>query len=155
MESVLHILDELPLLTPDQRMYVSDDGVFRIDSYYMGCVGRSVLNLVVGGYNRTTIVRSLQTFLRKVLDTATDAAYSLNTPYVIGNFRTYGLESGQTKENRGYLQKLSTDLEKVRVLIGTLTRIYITDKAICRQLNACSADISTIQEIVSPWKVIR
>ena len=139
---VLHTLTHLPTLLVDQKLFVDDEGVFGVSS--CGGVGRRLRDLWIGGYNRNSILHTLRQLIQHVLDTANYTSQQLHTPYIIGNFRTYGIWS----PDRTRLLHLIRATENLVQMIHTLKLIYHADEATCQALDSCLCDTSNAKTIM-------
>jgi hypothetical protein len=149
-EQVLHILLTIPSTTQYDRLYIREDGLFSVDisHTYIGCIGRTFMDTVVGGYNRRNILQAIESLIRNLTHLANRCAMKLDTPYVRGNRRSFGLETEETRRYSGYLQQLSDTLCKLYLLITTLRLVYVADTTTCRVLDDVNQDIETIYHIL-------
>ena len=148
----LETLVRLPSITELDRLVVRSDGSLAIDAYhhFAGCLGRTCLDTLVRGHNRHDVVRALQALLAQLLHVARQCATALDAPYVMGNFRAYGLETPDTVRYTYYLSQLSAHLCKARDLVQMCRRMYRADTTTSALLDVCLQDIQTIRSIIVP-----
>ena len=148
----LETLVHLPSITELDRLVVQSDGSFAIDAYhsFAGCIGRTCIDTLVRGHNRRDVVRALQALLAQLMHVARQCASTLDAPYVMGNFRAYGLETPDTVRYTHYLRLLVGHMCKARDLVQMCRRTYLADITTSALLDVCLQDIQTIHRIISP-----
>jgi hypothetical protein len=149
-ENTLHILSNIPLTTRYDRLFIREDGIFSVDTYhmYIGWMGRTIMDTVIGGYNRKTIFQAIESLIINLTHIANSCVMKLDTPYVRGNMRTFGLETEETRRYSGYLQQLGDKMCNLDMLITTLKLVYITDPTACKLLDDVHQDIQTISRVI-------
>jgi hypothetical protein len=150
--NALHILATIPPITRYDRLAIAADGVFGVDTYhrYTGCIGRSYMDKLTGGYNRHDIVRGIESLIIQLIRIAYECVAKLDSPYVQGNFRAYGMTSQETIQYTGYLRQLFVNVGNIRGLVDTCKLVYILDKATMTLLEDCLRDIQLISTIIDP-----
>jgi hypothetical protein len=150
----LMILSTIPSTTAYDRLYVHSDGVFKVDvsHRYIGHIGRSFMDTVVGGHNRGRVTRSIVDLLSALLRLAHQCVAKLQTPPVNGTLHTNdGLDTvDDVQLYIGYADQLSGNLRNVHVLIHTLQLVYLADSSVCRLLDDTLQEIETIDRVIAP-----
>ena len=149
-ESALYILSNIPSTTQYDRLFIREDGTFSVDMshIYIGRMGRTIMNTVIGGYNRRAVFNAIESLVRNLTQIANTCMIKLDNPYARGNLRTYGLQTKDTRRYSGYLQQLKDKLGNLYLLITTLKLAYITDTTACKLLDDVNHDVQTIYQIV-------
>ena len=147
-EQALQRLAELPLVQSTDRLYVSEDGGLRADAShaYLGCVGRSVMNLLSCQHNRQSVVQALSTLADSLLWIGQRAQLHLNSPYVRGNRRTYGVCTNVTRVYLVQLQRLRTHLPRLQQLVSVVKVMYSVDGVLQLQLGDIEERVRTVAE---------
>jgi hypothetical protein len=147
----LEILDTIPTTTQYDRLYIRADGFFAVDSSYVytGAIGRSILDAMTGGYNRTTIVCALEYLLTQLNKLAQHCVLKIDTPYVQGNLRTFDIVTDETKMYQDVVLRLSASFWKLQGLVDVLKITYRADTTIYRRLYTCSCDVQTIENMIT------
>ena len=151
----LRILASIPDTTQYDRLYIRPDGFFALDtSYtYTGSLGRSLMDALVGGHNRTIILSTIEDLLVQLKHMTQHCVLKLDTPYVQGNLRTFELETDETKLYKDLVRQLSESLWRLQVLIRMLKIVYISDTSTSRRLYTCSSEAETIEHTISSLTV--
>ena len=155
-ESALYILSNIPSTTQYDRLCIQEDGTFSVDMshIYIGRMGRTIMNTVIGGYNRRTVLNAIESLVRNLTHISNTCMITLNNPYARGNLRTYGFQTKDTQRYSGYLQQLKDKVCNLYLLITTLKLAYIADRTSCKLLDDVNCDIQTIYQIIDPMKHI-
>lgn len=149
----LQILESIPATTQYDRLYVQTNGLFAVDtSYaYTGSLGRSIMDTIAGGYNRATVLRAVEDLVKQLKQVAQGCVRKLDTVYVQGNARSFGLETDETKLYMALVLQLSSSLWKVQGLIEMLQIVYRADTVTHRHLDDCLCDVHSIEYMVDPF----
>jgi hypothetical protein len=136
-DTVLSILETMPVLTTQGRIYVRQDGHLGLDMAheYMGCVARTILNGVVGGYNRRAILSALSALFLQMKHLAARCVLKLDNPYIRGNMKTFQIRTLETAHYEKCLSRIVHGISGVRELLCALCIMYKTDTETCDQLQ--------------------
>ena len=151
-ENTLHVLSNIPSTTQYDRLFIQEDGIFTVDTshLYVGCIGRTIMNTIVGGYNRRTVLQAIETLVGNLTHLANTCAMKLNNPYARGNMRAFGLETEETRRYSAYVQQLNNKACNLCLLITTLKLVYITDSTACKLLDDADQEIQAIYHLIDP-----
>ena len=153
IKNALHILATIPTINQYDRVVLYADGSFGVDRYhhYTGYIGRSCLDKLVGGYNRRDIVRGIEDLITQLLRVAQECSSKLDSVYVVGNFRAYGMKTPDTILYTDYLRQLWINVCNIRDLVDTCKLIYLSDAVITALLEDCLKDIRRMSRIIDPF----
>jgi hypothetical protein len=151
-QKLMHILSDIPSTTPQDRLYVHTDGTIRVDYLhpYAGSVGRRIMDSIVGGHNRQTIISYIARLVDDVVTVSRRCALTLDMPYAIGNLRTFGLHNGDILHYRTCLRTLRTGIIQLRALTRTLCLVYTADRVIYTRISQVIVEIENANTLIQP-----
>jgi hypothetical protein len=151
-ESTLVFLDNLPPLSIHERLYVGSNGYLVVDTVheYLGGVGRRVLNIVVGGYNRTDILGVLEDLFTRVTLLANRCVAKLSNPYTQGNITAFNMRTLDTTHYEHCTTRIAHGMDNIHALLETLIIIYHSDPTTCVHFRTFLNTSETIHKLLRP-----
>jgi hypothetical protein len=150
--SVLDFLQHVPSLSRQGRIYVGSNGHLVLDAVYdyTGALGRRCLDLVVGGYNRGTIIDALDGHLEKVMLLATRCITKLNNPYVQGNKKMFNIRTIETTHYEHCTVCITHGLGRIQSLLDVLLATYHNDANTCSCVRRTMSKAEEINWLLRP-----
>jgi hypothetical protein len=150
----LNMLDDIPHVQPGDKCILGTNGAWEIDTYryartLLGSVRRTLQSSLYPGYSRTDLVVALQDLITRLHQTIERCRLVLDTPYVIGGRRVFGITSGHCQQYIDFGLRLYTYTQKIQTNLGHLRTTYASDAQVVTSLQHYTSQLLEDQSILS------
>jgi hypothetical protein len=131
------------------RLFVGTDGTLQVDWVYarLGHPGRTAMDRLVGGYNREAILSCLESQMTRRRAEGARQIQNLTSPYVLGNFRTYGTPIQQFFPQ---ILDMADELYRLQSILTILAVDYRDDPMVIDRIRRLEGQQEAMSTALSP-----